>query len=87
MRLKMLYIVLKWKKEESEPDTGHFINGSNRLFVIICTLFNSLIIHSFAPSDFLVGTMIPIVKDYRKSSKRTDNYRTLTLGTVFIKSI
>ena len=69
------------KKEESGLDTDHFINGPNRLFVIICTLFNSMIIHGIAPSDFLIGTMIPIVKDYRKSSKRSDNYRTLTLHT------
>ena len=73
------------KKEESGLDTDHFINGPNRLFVLICTLFNSMIIHGIAPSDFLVGTMIPIVKDYRKSSKRSDNYRTLTLGTILSK--
>ena len=73
------------KKEESGLDTDHFINGPDRLFVIICTLFNSMIIHGIAPSDFLIGTMIPIVKDYRKSSKRSDNYRTLTLGTILSK--
>ena len=37
------------------------------------------------PSDFLVGTMIPIVKDHRKSCKKFDNYRTLTLGTLMSK--
>ena len=42
-------------------------------------------IHGKAPSDFLIGTMIPIVKDYRKSCKRSDNYRTLTLGTILSK--
>ena len=73
------------KKEESGLDTDHFINGPDRLFVIICLLFNSMMIHGKAPSDFLVGTMIPIIKDYRKSCNRSDNYRTLTLGTILSK--
>ena len=63
------------KKEESGLDTDHYINGPDRLFVIICLLFNSMLIHGRAPSDFLIGTMIPIVKDYRKSCKRSDNYK------------
>ena len=73
------------KKEESGLDTDHFINGPDRLFVIISIVFNSMMIHGMAPSDFLVGTMIPIVKDHRKSCKRSDNYRTLTLGTILSK--
>ena len=40
-----------------------------------------MMVHGVAWSDFLVGTIIPIVKDYRKSIKHSDNYRILILGT------
>ena len=36
------------KKEESGLDTDHYINGPDRLFVIICLLFNSMLIHEQA---------------------------------------
>ena len=75
----------KGKREESGLFTDHFTNGPERLFIMICIVFNSMIIHGMAPSDFLVGTMIPIVKDHRKSCKKFDNYRTLTLGTIMSK--
>ena len=73
------------KKEESGIFTDHFINGPDRLFIILSIIFNSMLVHGIAPSELLVGTMIPIVKDYRKSRKQSDNYRTLTLGTVLSK--
>ena len=75
----------KGKKEENGLYTDHFINGPERLFIMISILFNSMIIHGIAPSDFLIGTMIPIIKDHRKSCKKFDNYRTLTLGTIMSK--
>ena len=73
------------KQEESGLFSDHFLNGPDRLFIIICILFNSMIVHGIAPSDFLVGTMIPIVKDHRKSIRQSNNYRTLTLGTILSK--
>ena len=73
------------KREESGLYSDNFINGPDSLFIFISIIFNSMIIHGIAPSDFLVGTMIPIVKDHRKSCKKFDNYRTLTLGTVMSK--
>ena len=73
------------KQEESGLFSNHFVNGPDRLFIIICILFNSMIVHGIAPSDFLIGTMIPIVKDHRKSIRQSNNYRTLTLGTILSK--
>ena len=83
MKLKRLYLVLRIKKKKKLGLIQTIsINGPDGLFVIIGIVFNSMMIHGMAPSDFLVGTMIPIVKDHRKSCKRSDNYRTLTLGTM-----
>ena len=55
------------KREESGLYTDNFINAPDSLFIFISLIFNSMIVHGITPSDFLVGTMIPIVKDHRKS--------------------
>jgi hypothetical protein len=41
----------------------HLFNDSPKLLVHLHLLFNSLIQHGYVPSDFLIGTVTPVVKD------------------------
>ena len=69
------------KKEENGLYSNHFIYGSERLFVLLTLLFNSMLSHGMAPDELLLGTMIPLIKDGRLSKQCSDNYRALTIGT------
>ena len=40
-----------------------------------------MLVHGIAPSNLLIGTMTPIIKNNRESHNRSNNYRTLTIGT------
>ena len=74
--------MLKWgKKEENGLYSNHFKYGSERLFVLLTLLFNSMLSHGIAPDELLLGTMIPLIKDGRMSKQCSDNYRALTIGT------
>ena len=69
------------KKEENGLYSNHFKYGSERLFVLLTLLFNSMLSHGMAPDELLIGTMIPLIKDGRISKQCSDNYRALTIGT------
>ena len=69
------------KKEENGLYTNHFINGTDRLFILITLLFNCMLIHGIAPDDLLLGTMIPLIKNSRGNKQCSDNFRSLTIGT------
>lgn len=69
------------KKEENGLSSNHFKIGSERLFIVISLLFNSMLSHGIAPDELLLGTMIPLIKDSRGNKQCSDNYRSLTIGT------
>ena len=69
------------KKEENCLYSDHFKAGSHRLIVILTLLFNSMLTHGIAPDEFLLGTMIPLIKNPRGNKQSSDNYRSLTIGT------
>ena len=69
------------KKEENGLFSNHFKYGSERLYIILTLLFNSMLSHGIAPDELLLGTMIPLIKDGRMSKQNSDNYRSLTIGT------
>ena len=69
------------KKEENGLYSNHFKYGSERLFILLTLLFNSMLSHGIAPDELLIGTMIPLIKDGRMSKQCSDNYRALTIGT------
>ena len=73
------------KKEENGLYSNHFINGPDRLIVLITLLFNCMFIHGVAPDDLLLGTMIPLIKNSRGNKQSSDNYRSLTIGTGLAK--
>ena len=63
--------------------TNHIIHGTTKLYSIIADLFNAMIIHGFTPKEMLGGTIIPIPK--QKGKTKSENYRSITLGTVLLK--
>ena len=61
----------------------HILHGSPKLAVHLHLLFNAFIQHSFVPIDFLKGTISPVVKNSSGDLNSTDNYRGVTLSSVF----
>ena len=59
--------VRKGKSDSSEGlFSDHFIYGT-RFYVILSILFTSMLSHGFSPNFMILGTMIPIPKDKKKS--------------------
>ena len=60
----------------------HFLNGGPRLLQHLQILFNGMIQHGFVPTDFLKGTVSPIIKDNEGDLSDTSNYRGITLSSL-----
>ena len=58
----------------------HFLYGSTELLIHFGRLFNGMIQHGCVPTDFLRGTISPIVKNTQGDMSATSNYRGITLG-------
>ena len=43
------------KKEENGLNVNHFKLKSNRLYIVLSLLFNSMLVHGIAPDELLVG--------------------------------
>ena len=59
----------------------HIIHGPPEMMIHIHLLFNGLIQHGYVCSEFLKGTIVPIVKDYSDNLYSASNYRGVTLGS------
>ncbi len=53
--------------------SDHFINGPNRLFVLLTMLFNTMLTHGYSPDGFNVSTIQPLVKNKHKSLNESSN--------------
>ena len=60
----------------------HFLYGSPELLTHFHILFNGMIQHSFVPTDFLMGSISPIVKDTQEDVSVSSNYRGITLSAL-----
>ena len=67
------------KSSNSFFTAEHILCGSPKLMVHLHLLFNALLQHSFVPSDFLQGTISPLVKDILGDLNALGNYRGVTL--------
>ena len=65
--------------------SDHFIHGTHRFYVILSILFTSMLSHGFSPNSMILGTMIPIPKDKKKSLCNSGNYRAIALSSIFSK--
>ena len=63
----------------------HILHGSTKLALHIHLLFNSMIQHGIVVSDFLKGTITPVVKDNQGDLSTCANYRGITLGGLLSK--
>ena len=59
------------------------LHGSPKLAAHLHLLFNAFLQHSFVPSDFLRGTISPVIKNSSGDLNSADNYRGVTLSSVF----
>ena len=65
--------------------SDHFIHGNRQLYVLLSILFTLFLRHGFSPDSMILGTMIPIPKDKKKSVCSSSNYRAIALSSIFSK--
>jgi hypothetical protein len=63
----------------------HIILGGVQLQVHICLLFTSMLRHSFIPSAFQYGVIVPLLKNKHGDASKLDMYRAITLSAVMSK--
>ena len=61
----------------------HILYGSPKLAWHLHLLFNAMIMHSYVPHDFLKGVISPLIKDSCGNHNDPNNYRPLTLSSIF----
>ena len=54
-------------------------------FVLLSLLFQCMLSHRIIPEDMGLGTIIPIIKNKRKSYNDSNNYRAITLSSILGK--
>ena len=60
-------------------DSHRLINGSKKLFHMICFLFSAVIVHGYTAKELLHSTIISIPKNVLSSLCCSDNYRGIAL--------
>ena len=50
---------------------------------MLTLLFNMMLVHGICPKSMLLGTMVPIHKNKKKSLCNSDNYRAIALSNIF----
>ena len=65
--------------------SDHVINAPHTLSIMLTIVFNAMITHGMSPESMLVGTMIPIPKGKRQVVCCSENFRAITLSSVFGK--
>ena len=63
----------------------HFFDAPLTMFDRLHQLFNSMLRHSFVPSQFQSGTIIPIVKDRHGDKGDMNNYRGISIAPIVSK--
>ena len=81
-----LHFLKTGKSDGSEGlSSDYFIHGNRKLYVLLLILFKLLLRHGFSPNSMILGTMIPIPKDKKKSLCSASNYRAIALSSIFSK--
>ena len=81
--------VMHLKKGKSSDDDDvsaeHFLNAPFVVFSALQHLFNAMLKHSFVPKQFMLGTIIPILKDHHGNHGDINNYRGITISPIASK--
>ena len=76
--------VFSMRQGKSSDDDGiqaeHFQNGPLILLIRMTSLFNFMLAHSYVPTQFRFGTIIPIIKDRKGNASDVSNYRGITIS-------
>ena len=77
------------KKGKSFDDDSlsaeHFFYAPFQLFERLKDLFDTMLLHSFVPRQFQLGTIVPIVKDHQGNLGDQNNYRGITISPIASK--
>ena len=65
--------------------SNNIINAPHISYVYVALLFNSMLVHGVLPDGMLQGTIILIVKNKRKSTSDSSNFRAITLSSILGK--
>jgi hypothetical protein len=63
----------------------HYLNAPVLLFKLLVDLSNQMLLHSFVPSEFKLGIVLPLVKDTSGDRSSIQNYRGITISPIFTK--
>ena len=63
----------------------HFSNACDKLCVLVCLCFNSMILHGFMSKAFSDTILVPILKDKKGNITDPDNYRPIAITSVASK--
>ena len=81
--------VMCLKGGKASDDDGisaeHFLNAPYSIFLQLQRLFNSMLIHSFVPRQFALGSILPLVKDHNGNHSDITNYRGITISPIASK--
>ena len=79
----------KLKPEKGDGDRGfksdHLLHSTHRFHVLLCLLFNTILVHGYTPDDLLNSSIISIPKDGTVSLTTSDNYRGISLFNAICK--
>ena len=67
--------------------SDHIINGGDTLSTFLSILFNSMLVHGYAPPILLSSVMISIPKNLNASLNNSSNYRSIALCSSICKLI
>ena len=63
----------------------HVIHSHPSIVVHLKLLFSMILLHTYVPNEFGMGTVIPIIKDKRGDLNAMENYRPITLSPIISK--
>ncbi len=65
--------------------SDNIIHGTHSLYVLLTILFNTMLIHVVSPDSMILGIMVPIPKNKKKSLCNSDNYRAIAHSSIIGK--
>ncbi len=80
---------LKPNKKDSDLllNSSAFIHAPLNFVTVLCSLVNAAILHGHAPSSWLTGTILPLLKSSNLDKSLVTSYRPITLSSLFGKIV
>ncbi len=65
--------------------SDNIIHRTHSLYVLLTIVFNAMLIHGVIPDSMILGTMVPIPENKKKSLCNSDNYMAIALSSIIVK--